>query len=567
MKLSARLKDFVKQLLEQCSTTEEVELILKQRHMGAPSSSLFPRIYLALQCHQREFIAHENCQQVLQAAWLDEWQDWRGMSFLAKLLRVLMRLILFPFLAVVYILIPSPVDWLERYMRPPIHRYIMSTSSYVAFLILLFIVTNHDREPKYRGPPKSGLEWGIIVYVLGYTWDAFKRFQLQRAQAFFGSWWNIYDIVDLLLFYCTFGIWYELWQREASIPPKDRMEWEWNDPVLIAESLFGFATILSFGKLLQIFRVSTYRFPESVHSALSMTNLSISPRRGLYMLGLSFQVDRRMGPLLISLGKMVFDMIRFLVVYICIVLSFPTGLSNMYETYHDQVTDTVYSSKIPDMYIVFLRYCIFLKQVRANADGTNTTQNDAFMTFPKTAKTLFWALFGLAPAEAPDVIISNRYANGSIWKNYEYREHSFTQTSGYIMFGMYQVIGILILLNTLIAVMSNTYQKVADNSDSEWKFARTQIWVNYFDHGHSLPSPLNMVPTVQTVTSTISKILRKDQLDTKEALAQRQMSLRYSELQGRLTKTIFSKIEREKATDQLANLQKDVQKLLDNKAT
>lgn len=72
-----------------------------------------------------------------------------------------------------------------------------------------------------------------------------------------------------------------------------------------------------------------------------------------------------------------------------------------------------------------------------------------------------------------------------------------------------------------------------------------------------------MIPTVRSVTAIIATILRKDQLDTKEALVMRQMSLRYSELQGRLTKTIFSKIEREKATDQLANLQKDVQRLLD----
>ena len=75
------------------------------------------------------------------------------------------------------------------------------------------------------------------------------------------------------------------------------------------------------------------------------------------------------------------------------------------------------------------------------------------MTFPSTAKTLFWALFGLAPAEAPDVVIGNRYENGSIWHEYEYKEHKFTQGSGYVMFGMYQVIGVIILLNTLIAVM------------------------------------------------------------------------------------------------------------------
>ncbi|OQV25244.1 Short transient receptor potential channel 5 [Hypsibius exemplaris] len=499
--LAERLREFVKQLLEQCSSTAEVELLLKQRHMGAPAGAMYPRIYLALQAHQKEFIAHENCQQVLQAAWLDEWQDWRGMSTVTKLLRMILRICLFPFFMLIFLVIPYPVEWLEKYMRPPIHRYILSTGSYLAFLILLFIETNHDRDAKYRGPPRSGLEWAILIYVIGYCWDLFKKFQLQGISTFVSSWWNIYDILNMSLFFSTFGVWYWAYVHAKGLPELTRMEWEWNEPLLIAEGLFGFSTILSFGKLLQIFRV-----------------------------------DRSMGPLLISMGKMVFDMVRFLVVYVCIVLSFATGLNHMYETYADQV--------------------------RANADGSNTTQSDAFMTFPSTAKTLFWALFGLAPAEAPDVVIGNRYANGSIWQDYQFREHKFTQGSGYVMFGMYQVIGVIILLNTLIAVMSNSYQKVEDNSDLEWKFARTQIWIDFFDAGRSLPCPFNIVPTVQTVSGVVNRILKKDTINTKEALIQRQLALRYSELQGRLIQTVFGKIERDKANDQLSDIQKSLQKVM-----
>lgn len=81
------------------------------------------------------------------------------------------------------------------------------------------------------------------------------------------------------------------------------------------------------------------------------------------------------------------------------------------------------------------------------------------MTFPSTAKTLFWTLFGRAPETAADVVISNRYENGTVWSGYQFREHSFTQLCGYLIFGLYHVVAILMLLNTLIAVMVRNYSQ------------------------------------------------------------------------------------------------------------
>ena len=33
------------------------------------------------------------------------------------------------------------------------------------------------------------------------------------------------------------------------------------------------------------------------------------------------------------------------------------------------------------------------------------------------------------------------------------------------------------------------------DSDMEWKFARTQLWMTYIDESSTLPVPLNMLPT------------------------------------------------------------------------
>ncbi len=66
-----------------------------------------------------------------------------------------------------------------------------------------------------------------------------------------------------------------------------------------------------------------------------------------------------------------------------------------------------------------------------------------------TMATLFWSLFGLI-----DTSIVNLNDIG----------HSFTQSVGNVMFAIYHVIAIVVLLNVLIAMMSNTYTRVEVSS-------------------------------------------------------------------------------------------------------
>lgn len=74
---------------------------------------------------------------------------------------------------------------------------------------------------------------------------------------------------------------------------------------------------------------------------------------------------------------------------------------------------------------------------------------------------------------------------------------SFTRFWALLMFGSYSVINIIVLLNMLIAMMSNSYQIISERSDTEWKFARSHLWISYFDDGATLPPPFNLFPTVK----------------------------------------------------------------------
>ena len=62
-----------------------------------------------------------------------------------------------------------------------------------------------------------------------------------------------------------------------------------------------------------------------------------------------------------------------------------------------------------------------------------------------TMATLFWSLFGL--------IDTKTIGLGNL-------NHTFTQGVGNVMFATYHIIAIVVLLNVLIAMMSNTYTRV-----------------------------------------------------------------------------------------------------------
>lgn len=74
---------------------------------------------------------------------------------------------------------------------------------------------------------------------------------------------------------------------------------------------------------------------------------------------------------------------------------------------------------------------------------------------------------------------------------------SYTRFWGLLMFGSYSVINVIVLLNLLIAMMSNSYAMITEHSDTEWKFARTKLWLSYFEDSATLPPPFNVFPTVK----------------------------------------------------------------------
>ena len=44
-----------------------------------------------------------------------------------------------------------------------------------------------------------------------------------------------------------------------------------------------------------------------------------------------------------------------------------------------------------------------------------------------------------------------------------------------------------------------SFSPVQDHADIEWKFARTKLWMSYFEEGGTLPTPFNVIPSPKSL--------------------------------------------------------------------
>ncbi|GFX84941.1 transient-receptor-potential-like protein [Trichonephila clavipes] len=94
-----------------------------------------------------------------------------------------------------------------------------------------------------------------------------------------------------------------------------------------------------------------------------------------------------------------------------------------------------------------------------------------------TFATLFWSLFGISSPKSTDLV----------------EDDFFIETVGQGLFMSYHVTAIVVLINMLIAMMTKSFQVIEDHADREWKFARSKLWMGYFDEGSTLPPPFNLI--------------------------------------------------------------------------
>ncbi|NXL32439.1 TRPC4 protein, partial [Glaucidium brasilianum] len=432
--LSRQCKQFAKDLLDQTRSSRELEIILNYRDDNSlieeQSGNDLARLKLAIKYRQKEFVAQPNCQQLLASRWYDEFPGWRRRHWAVKMLTCVVIGLLFPVFSVCYLIAPkSP---LGLFIRKPFIKFICHTASYLTFLFLLLLASQHiDRSDlRMQGPPPTIIEWMILPWVLGFIWGEIKQMWDGGLQDYIHDWWNLMDFVMNSLYLATISLKIVAFSKYSGVVPRE--SWDMWHPTLVAEALFAIANIFSSLRLISLFTANSH-----------------------------------LGPLQISLGRMLLDILKFLFIYCLVLLAFANGLNQLYFYYETNESGNC-------------------KGIRCEK------QNNAFSTLFETLQSLFWSIFGLI-----NLYVTNVKAR-----------HEFTEFVGATMFGTYNVISLVVLLNMLIAMMNNSYQLIADHADIEWKFARTKLWMSYFEEGGTLPTPFNVIPSPKSLWYLIKWLWR-----------------------------------------------------------
>ncbi|XP_058806874.1 transient receptor potential protein isoform X4 [Phymastichus coffea] len=290
-----------------------------------------------------------------------------------------------------------------------------------------------------RGCLPGLVESGVVIYVISIVVGEVRSLWSDGLLEYISDLWNIVDFIQnvfYVIWLCMratswFIVMREYWSGEDPWYPRDH--WSDFEPMLLSEGAFGAAMIFSFLKLVHIFSVNPH-----------------------------------LGPLQISLGRMIIDIIKFFFIYTLVLFAFGCGMNQLLWYYADLEKNKCYHlpSGLPDF--------------DNNEKACSTWRR--FANLFETSQSLFWASFGMVDLMSFDLTGIK----------------SFTRFWALLMFGSYSVINIIVLLNMLIAMMSNSYQIISERADTEWKFARSHLWMSYFEDGDTVPPPFNMIPTAKT---------------------------------------------------------------------
>ncbi|CAG4984842.1 unnamed protein product [Colias eurytheme] len=454
--LRVQCQEFATALLDHTRTSNELQVLLNHEkgspqapliEPGAPERMRLSRLKLAIKLRQKKFVAHPNVQQLLASIWYESVPGFRRKNMLLQAAEMVRIGAMFPLYSLAYIVAPHSAA--GRMLRKPFIKFLCHSASYFMFLFLLILASQrietaaggifwgstHDALVSRRGSPPTLVEWLILSWVSGLIWSEVKQLWDMGLQEYVHDMWNVIDFVTNSLYVATVALrivsHFQV-RREMAMGlqwNQPREKWDAWDPMLLSEGLFSAANIFSSLKLVYIFSVNPH-----------------------------------LGPLQVSLSRMVLDILKFFVLDILVIFAFSCGLNQLLWYYADME-----------------------KKRCTTLSGTNSTVHDPdacivwrrFANLFETMQTLFWAAFGLVDLESFEL-------DGI---------KIFTRFWGMLMFGTYAVINVIVLLNLLIAMMNHSYQLISERADVEWKFARSKLWISYFEEGGTAPPPFNVVPS------------------------------------------------------------------------
>ncbi|XP_047515859.1 transient-receptor-potential-like protein isoform X1 [Pieris napi] len=527
LELRCQVQRFAVDLLNQSRSSQELAIILNhdpEEPFEEGDHMKLARLELAVDFKQKNFVAHPKIQQLLASLWYAGVPGFRRKSNIEKMFIIMRVALLFPYYCLLYMVAPNCDT--GKLMRKPFMKFLIHASSYLFFLLILILVSQRaevqvvqlfgpewmvkkveEELKRQRGNGPTVLEILVLVYVIGFIWEETQEMYTEGFRAYLRNMWNFIDFTRNTLYVSVALLRFVAYLQQNAEIKRDpntrfipREQWDDFDPQLIAEGLFAAANVFSALKLVHLF--------------------SINPH---------------LGPLQISLGRMVIDIVKFFFIYSLVLFAFACGLNQLLWYFADLEKQKCYAlpGGLPDW----------------EHAGDSCTKWRSFGNVFEASQSLFWASFGMVGLDSFELAGIK----------------SYTRFWGLLMFGSYSVINVIVLLNLLIAMMSNSYAHIDKHSDVEWKYARTRLWMSYFEDSPTLPPPFNILPTPKRVMKIFSLMKKNKEVQVKVE-KEKEDDARYTAvmraLVWRYVSAMHRKLEEEPVTeDDINELKVDVSAL------
>ncbi|CAH8613693.1 unnamed protein product [Schistosoma intercalatum] len=512
--LVEKCMNFACEMMDLCRGTQEVEAVISDfLEDGTNIRDPLGRLRLAIRFEEKKFVAHPNCQQYLTSIWYgSETAFLQSWSLIRKIGLSIAATPLLPLFCLIYIILPT--SNIARSMRCPAAKFATHVVSHFLFLILLAAATfrleeNYDalldEQMLGTGDEETIRQWVqknfrpskaiithvqicIVLWVAGLLLADIKHIYFAGFRSYICNAYNLLNfcILSMYIGSYTLRIIVDRWVRESDLffnaTTQVNFLLQTNNSILVHQMVQNWTQSCHHDKSYFI-TASRFRWkyddPEIVSDVMFAVANVVSFARTTYLMP-AFEA---LGPLQISFTRMLTDITRFMVLYLLVLFAFMVGLHNLYWYYG-------------------------LQTFKTYDEVTNTTQTlvatEMFEGLRHTLYSLFWSMFSQVsisklPIRKPDQA-EHKYTDGMIDTD---SPTTIVDSVGMVLFAVYHGIIIIVLVNMLIAMMSHSFESIQEDCDVEWKFARTQLWLNYIDNGSTLPVPFNVIPTPHSVANAI----------------------------------------------------------------
>ncbi|XP_055387350.1 serine/threonine-protein phosphatase 6 regulatory ankyrin repeat subunit A isoform X6 [Condylostylus longicornis] len=396
---------------------------------------------------QKEVIAHTVVQRYLQELWRGSltWASWK----------ILLLLVAFVTCPPVWIIFTFPMG--HQFNKVPIIKFMSYLTSHIYLMIHLSVVGITPIYPVLR----SNLipywyEWGLLIWLSGLL-----LFELTNPSDKSG----LGSIKLLVLLFGMAGVGVHV----AALLFVGKEYW----PTLIycRNQCFALSFLLACVQILDF---------------LSFHHL--------------------FGPWAIIIGDLLKDLARFLAVLAIFVFGFSMHIVALNQSFQNFTPEEVarFNKQKPrgGLFDDAPTSSAFRQQQSGYVDSRSLFsefrrkhKDDKPMTPFLAFERLFFAVFG----QTTTVDINPMRHLRPEW----------TEVLFKLVFGIYLLVSVVVLINLLIAMMSDTYQRIQAQSDIEWKFGLSKL-IRNMHRTTTAPSPLNLVTTwfmwiVQKVKARMKK--------------------------------------------------------------